>query len=312
MIRAGLLLLCLCGAPAWALDLKLPVTARQTVERNTAPDLYAVPVAAFDGERVPTVALEGDIRRSAWRISSPGLTPLQVMRPLRDQLRDAGFDILLDCDSASCGGFDFRFAAEVLPGPNMYVNLRSYQFVTAVKGGSAAPREAVTVLASSTATSAYVQIIHALTDGADTATLTVERTAPLPLPSSPSVPGSISELLLGQGHAVLGDLDFDSGSTDLGAGPFASLQALAAFLEAEPDRRVALVGHTDTVGGLAPNIAISRARAQSVRARLIDQFGVSPDRLDAEGMGYLAPLASNLDDRGRDANRRVEAVLLTE
>ncbi|MFC6587568.1 OmpA family protein [Sulfitobacter pacificus] len=55
---------------------------------------------------------------------------------------------------------------------------------------------------------------------------------------------------------------------------------------------------------------MSRARARSVRQRLIDGYGVSAARLDAEGMGYLAPVASNIDEAGREQNRRVEVVLL--
>ncbi len=74
--------------------------------------------------------------------------------------------------------------------------------------------------------------------------------------------------------------------------------------------RIMLVGHTDSVGGLDPNIALSRDRAASVRQRLIDAYGVAPNRLEAQGMGYLAPIASNLTAQGRETNRRVEAVLL--
>ncbi|MEM7521233.1 MAG: OmpA family protein, partial [Pseudomonadota bacterium] len=47
-----------------------------------------------------------------------------------------------------------------------------------------------------------------------------------------------------------------------------------------------------------------------VRQRLIDEFGVPAAQLDAEGMGYLSPIASNLDPAGRDRNRRVEVVIL--
>jgi outer membrane protein OmpA-like peptidoglycan-associated protein len=71
-----------------------------------------------------------------------------------------------------------------------------------------------------------------------------------------------------------------------------------------------LVGHTDSVGGLSGNIALSKRRAQSVRQRLIDTHGVDPSRLDAEGMGYLSPAASHLTPEGREANRRVEVIVL--
>jgi len=34
-------------------------------------------------------------------------------------------------------------------------------------------------------------------------------------------------------------------------------------------------------------------------------------QMEAEGMGYLSPVVSNLTDKGRETNRRVEVVLLS-
>ena len=313
MIRSAVLLACaLAAAPAAALDLALPATARPTVERNTDPDTYAAPVGVFAEGRVPRIAVEGAVRRAAWRISQPGVTPLQLMRPLRRQLREAGLEIVLDCAAAACGGFDFRFAVETLPGPGMYVNIRAFHFVTALRlDAQDAPVEAITVLTSASATAAYVQVVQA--GALDAGTLEVATTATPPLsPAPPDGGADLGARLLAEGHAVLRDLDFGTGSSDLGEGTFDALDRLAAFLADRPGMRIALVGHTDTVGGLEGNIALSRRRAQSVRQRLIERYGVDPARLAAEGMGYLAPVASNLEEAGREANRRVEAVLLGE
>ncbi|MBC7180553.1 MAG: OmpA family protein, partial [Roseovarius sp.] len=89
------------------------------------------------------------------------------------------------------------------------------------------------------------------------------------------------------------------------------LVALAAFLRAAPATRVALVGHTDSTGGLEPNSALSRARAEAVLTRLIEQHGVAPAQVEAHGIGYLAPIAPNTSPEGRERNRRVEVVLLS-
>jgi OOP family OmpA-OmpF porin len=72
---------------------------------------------------------------------------------------------------------------------------------------------------------------------------------------------------------------------------------------------VALVGHTDAEGGLAANIDLSRRRAAAVRDRLVAQHGIAAERLSAEGVGWLAPRATNATEAGREANRRVEAVV---
>lgn len=305
---AAAVCLLMAGGPANAVDLSLPAAARMTAERNTGPDRYAAPAGVFSNGQVVTLEVEGDVRRAAWRIGQPGLTPLQIIQPLRGQLEEAGFEILLDCAEAGCGGFDFRFATETLPGPNMYVNIRAYHFVTAVRPSVAAPQEVVTLLASASANSAYVQIIQAGEVSADTVT----ADAPMPVTDIPQDDADLPTRLMAQGHAVLRDLDFDTGTSELTGGAYQSLAAIAALMRDRPNLRIALVGHTDTVGGLAGNIALSKRRAQSVRQRLIDSFAIAPDRMEAEGMGYLAPLASNLASEGREANRRVEVILLEE
>ena len=77
-----------------------------------------------------------------------------------------------------------------------------------------------------------------------------------------------------------------------------------------PVARIALVGHTDAVGALDGNIALSKRRAASVLERMVSAHGVPRERMDAEGMGYLSPVAPNTTPEGREANRRVEVILL--
>lgn len=301
------------AGPAAALQVDLPVGAQLTAERASALDSFIAPVAAFDGVRVPAVTLEGRIERRSWRISSPGLTPLQVMAPLRLQLEQQGYDPIFECEADACGGFDFRFEVEVLPAPNMYVNISDYRYLTAVRGDPTEPQAAVGVLVSVTRGAAYVQIITVAT----ALNAVIEMPLLSEAPQSPEPPAgvapqsqSIAARLLADGHATLYELEFATGTSALGAGPFASLADLAAFMRDASEYRVLLVGHTDTVGALAGNIALSRARAASVRQRLITEHGIDAGRLEAEGMGYLAPIATNLTEEGRQRNRRVEAVLL--
>ena len=114
-----------------------------------------------------------------------------------------------------------------------------------------------------------------------------------------------------QGHVVLPDLNFVTGSSDLSTEEFDSLAALAAYLTKNPNIKIALVGHTDSQGALSRNIVVSKRRAQSVVERLVSVYAIPRSQLQAEGMGYLAPVASNLTQHGRDLNRRVEAILLS-
>ena len=113
------------------------------------------------------------------------------------------------------------------------------------------------------------------------------------------------------GAAPLDDLSFRTGASELSGNDYSSLVALAAFLAGNPARRVVLVGHTDAQGGRDSNIALSQARAEAVRRHLIEELDANPAQLDAAGIGYLAPRATNDTADGREANRRVEVVLLS-
>jgi OOP family OmpA-OmpF porin len=303
MIRALSAALILLAGGAHAVELQLPSSALQVSGRDTVQDRFFAPVGPFDAGDVPTVMIEGDVVRSAWRIDAVGLTPLQLVAPLRAQLLEAGFEIVLDCAALECGGYDFRFASEVLPAPNMYVNIRSYHVLTALQGMPDAPDRAVNVLASASGGTSFVQIIQA---GA-----VAQQMAVVPEPAGMDAPLA-DDALLRDGHVVIVGLDFGSGTSDLGPGPFAVLEQVAEVLRAQPALRLALVGHTDNTGSLEGNTALSVSRADAVRRRLIEAYGIAPDRLDAQGAGYLAPRATNATEAGREANRRVEAVVLSE
>jgi len=305
-------LACGAGAPVLALDLVLPNSAVMTREVHREATAYFLPTGPFAHGVVPAIEIEGAFLQQAWRTEASGLTSLQLLHPLRQQIIAAGYDILLDCAALECGGFDFRFQTEVMPAPDMFVDLLDFRFLSARKGGG----EFMTVLVSRVSDAGYIQVIR-LSEAALTADdLGVAQGGPAPDVAVPDRPPEargqlgLDVALLSKGSVILRDLDFGSGSVSLGEGPFATLEALAAFLKKDESRRVALVGHTDTVGQLAANIELSQRRAASVLKRLVERYNIPRTQLEAEGMGYLAPVASNLTPEGREANRRVEAVLL--
>ncbi|MTJ05006.1 MAG: OmpA family protein [Sediminimonas qiaohouensis] len=305
----ALLLNCVAQASA-AQVLRLPSHA-QTITENTAfPDSYALPTGPFGDGHLPERVVEGRVTRQTWRIPTQGITTLQILAPLRTQLDEAGYEVLFECDTRACGGFDFRFETEVLPPPDMYVNLADFRFLSAQIGN----QSHIGLLVSRSENSGFVQLIHVARAG--TPPSSVARPDPDDAPQEPAnaqetpEAQSLAQAIQQNGHVVLSDLTFDTGSSDLGQGDFSSLAALADFLAADPARRVVLVGHTDTVGALDRNIDLSRARAASVLERMVTLYNIDRTQLAAEGAGYLAPRASNATKAGRDANRRVEAVLL--
>jgi outer membrane protein OmpA-like peptidoglycan-associated protein len=292
--------LALVAAPAGAVTLNLPQGANLVLQQENPGDGYALPIAPWDGTQVPSRMVEGQVTRQVWRLDQTGLTVLQILAPLRDQLAADGYEILLDCAAKRCGGFDFRFGTEVFPAPEMFVDLTRFRFLSASKGD-----DHVSVLVSRGLSTGYVQVIRV---GAS-ARKAIKVTEVPKAQAGPT--GPLSQELETAGHVVLGDLVFETGSANLGQERFATLDSLAAYLAANPGRRVALVGHTDSVGALSGNIVLSKRRAQSVVDRLVSDYGVDRSQVLAEGMGWLAPRASNLTEGDREANRRVEAVLIS-
>jgi OOP family OmpA-OmpF porin len=303
MIRLAAGLLALWGMAAQAQVLDFPADAVLQAQDDPRLDSYALPTGIWADGAVPTMPVEGHVTRQAWRIATPSLTTLELLRPLRDQLRDARFQILFECQTEACGGFDFRFAIDTLPPPEMQVNIGDFRYLAAERT-TADGREYLTLVVSRMADASFVQITRITPTGLDMHPLARATAAPVG-----QAGGSLAQQLDDLGHAILRDLDFATGSAQLGEADFASLAELAAYLAAYPDRSVALVGHTDSAGALDTNIALSQRRARSVLERLVTQHGVNRRQLTAEGMGYLAPIASNRTETGRDANRRVEAIV---
>jgi len=303
MIRLAAGLLALWGMAAQAQVLDFPADAVLQAQDDPRLDSYALPTGIWADGAVPTMPVEGHVTRQAWRIATPSLTTLELLRPLRDQLRDARFQILFECQTEACGGFDFRFAIDTLPPPEMQVNIGDFRYLAAERM-TVDGREYLTLVVSRMADASFVQITRITPTGLDMHPLARATAAPVG-----QAGGSLAQQLDDLGHAILRDLDFATGSAQLGEADFASLAELAAYLAAYPDRSVALVGHTDSAGALDTNIALSQRRARSVLDRLVTQHGVNRRQLTAEGMGYLAPIASNRTETGRDANRRVEAIV---
>jgi OmpA-OmpF porin, OOP family len=107
---------------------------------------------------------------------------------------------------------------------------------------------------------------------------------------------------------TMGDVLFDTGRATLKPGAMAVLDRLAAYMQANPQTRLLIEGHTDSTGSVATNEELSQRRADTVANALI-QRGVLAQNLRAVGKGENLPVASNATAEGRQQNRRVEVVL---
>ncbi len=84
---------------------------------------------------------------------------------------------------------------------------------------------------------------------------------------------------------------------------------MLAFLTANPDIRMEIRGHTDSVGSAEKNMELSTLRAKAVMDWLVSN-GIAVWRLSSAGYGETQPIADNRTRAGQNANRRIEFIIL--
>jgi outer membrane protein OmpA-like peptidoglycan-associated protein len=123
------------------------------------------------------------------------------------------------------------------------------------------------------------------------------------------VDASQMELSLNEtGRVALYGVYFDHDSATIKPESKPTLDEIASLLRGQPELRIIVVGHTDYVGGYDYNMGLSKRRAKAVTDALVGDYGIAAARLSSDGVGYLAPTATNLTEDGRALNRRVELV----
>jgi len=106
-------------------------------------------------------------------------------------------------------------------------------------------------------------------------------------------------------HVAVYGVQFDFNKSTIRADSEPVLQNVLGILNARPDLKVEIQGHTDNVGSDEYNQKLSESRAASVVAWLTNK-GIAQGRLTAHGYGMKQPIADNGSDEGRARNRRVE------
>ncbi|WP_217473850.1 OmpA family protein [Stutzerimonas stutzeri] len=103
------------------------------------------------------------------------------------------------------------------------------------------------------------------------------------------------------------DVKFDFDKAKVREESYSDIKNLADFMQQYPQTSTTVEGHTDSVGTDQYNQRLSERRAQAVRDVLVNQYGVSGQRVDSVGYGETRPVADNSTEEGRQINRRVEA-----
>ncbi|MGB0966819.1 MAG: OmpA family protein, partial [Halocynthiibacter sp.] len=154
------LLICAAGLfpmAGHAFTPKFPLPAQLSASETSDLSSFNLVTGAWVDGGIPAIALEGGVSKQAWRLPSSELTSLQILDPLRRQLENEEFSLVYECETDACGGFDFRFAADVFPEPGMHIDLNDFRFLSARRTSDAGTSEALTIMISRTNDTGFVQ-----------------------------------------------------------------------------------------------------------------------------------------------------------
>ena len=275
---------------------------QQTFDEHALLISEATQSGGIDRNQDATQALEGRVTRITYRAPAERTT-LEVYRNYQTALSDAGFGVLFECKNDACGGRkfthavvsganyldmgeshgDFRYLAAKLTRPgegDAYVGL----FVAMASVGGGANFERV-----------LTQLDVVELEAMETRMITVDASA-------------MAEEISASGRVALYGIYFDFNKAALKPESKPTLDEIAKLLNELPELELVVVGHTDNVGSLDHNMALSKQRAAAVEAALVQDHGIPAQRLTSWGIGYLSPVATNQTDDGRALNRRVELV----
>ncbi len=248
------------------------------------------PMPADPGDAFAVV--EGVTTRIAYA-GPDGVSLAEVARNYERRLTDEGFEIVLDCANRDCGGTGFAYEIETFPLPRMIVDPFNYRYIGARRTG--ADGEAYAAILFSVDTSDVVRV-----------QVTVVETAAMEFRMVDAA--AMAEEVFENGRVALYGINFDLDEATIRPDSEPTLAEIAAFLGANPDLDVVIVGHTDNQGSMEYNLGLSARRAEAVRDALVGRFGLSADRMAHAGAGFLAPVAANTTEQGRALNRRVEII----
>jgi outer membrane protein OmpA-like peptidoglycan-associated protein len=114
--------------------------------------------------------------------------------------------------------------------------------------------------------------------------------------------------LLADGKISTNGILFNSGAADIQPQSMGIIRQIYQVLQQDTSLSLKIVGHTDSDGEEASNLALSKSRAVAVKNALVDIYGVDIDRLSTDGKGESQPVGDNNTIDGKSQNRRVEFI----
>lgn len=260
-------------------------------------------------------------QRTALQYVAPsGRSSLEVLRGYQQEQKGAGFETVYECAGDACGGSDiFAYSLPRSLLPAGWTGKVGNNSPAACASGTLSDlRYAVLDNKATGATLAVLtwnpNIMSAYCDEKafqKRTTITVVSVEPKAREQKMETlsASDIGKGLDANGRVAIYGILFDTNKADIQPESKASLDQIGALLKQQTSLKLHVVGHTDNVGNLPANLDLSRRRANAVAAVLTRDYGIAKERLTANGVASLAPIAANSSDAGRAKNRRVELVL---
>lgn len=242
-----------------------------------------------------TEHLEGRVTK--FKYSTPeARSTLEIQRSYQDELAKAGFQVLFQCSGMDCR------AEKSFQGGYRHTASGDWCF------NCAQPMRYLAAKLSRPAGDVYVSLVVEKDQYEGGTWLTIIEVKPMEGGLVSVNAAALANDIAQTGHAPVYGIYFDTGKATLKQESDATLAEISKLLVSNAQLKLHVVGHTDNVGTLASNMALSKQRADAVVAALVSQYHVGAARLQGAGVGPLAPVATNKSEDGRAKNRRVELV----
>lgn len=216
-------------------------------------------------------------------------TALEVLSNYEKALKEGGFEILFGCLEGDCGSGDYEVA---------YLRNRV----------SAGYKNTGMLASRLTRADGDVYVFVGVDQSNANTKLLVVEAIPMETGLVKVDANALQNDIERTGHASIYGIYFDTDKADVKPESKQALGEIAKVLENMPKLKLYVVGHTDNVGSLDYNKKLSMQRSAAVVGVLTRDYGIEPARLQADGVGPLAPVLANTIEAGRAKNRRVELV----
>lgn len=255
------------------------------------------------GKFANSLTIEGRVTRRIYMSTEADRSSLELFRNYQQEIQTAGFETLFVTDAS----IDSRIAPSYIDD----------DFTHGVMGPSANTHYQSAVKKSPDGSVVYASLWAG--SGSPYRPSYAPNKAPFVLLDLITIQGMDTRMTVvkademqrridAEGSIALYGIFFDFNEDTLKPESAPTLEQIATLLKAQPSLKLYVVGHTDNIGKLEPNLNLSDRRAKAVVKALVSRHGIAESRLAGAGVAFLAPIATNATEEGRAKNRRVVLV----